>query len=251
LLATIAAVAVVAVAVAARLTGGPGQSHPISSQRISDAADASQLSADAICQTSGPNGTWTITSGGVAVLAPPAATGLPSQSCTDITLPDPAQQSEIQKCAATLQAAQQQIAQEASDVLFDSFMENFIQNNASQWASALTAQGDQGPAAPASSEQVTEAINQVATTNINLANDIQQALIALLNNSFEAPLDCSEGSDGEPNWYTNAFQAMADDQSEADLVNQALNAVAGQVAQWAMEGVSPDGTVSSGNSLSQ
>ncbi|MBV9380385.1 MAG: hypothetical protein JOY82_14910 [Streptosporangiaceae bacterium] len=223
----IAAVAAMAVAIAVAVTlSGAHAPH-----RLAQAADVSQASATALCSTSGPGGTWTISTAGIATLSPagtgPAAPG----PCTNISLPDAGQASAIQQCASALQAAQQQIQQESASVLFSEFMTNLIQNNAGRWASALTSQGYQGPAP--SSQRVSDAINQVSATNSDLDNAVAQALASLLNHSFDTPVDCSAGAESVPNWYSNAFQALADDDTEAQLVNQALNAVAGQLQQWA------------------
>jgi hypothetical protein len=247
--AAVAAVAVVggAVAVAPHLAGHGAAGHA----RVTPAADVAQVTAAAVCSTTGPGGTWVITPGGVATLPPPGTGSIPSQQCGGINLPNPAQSAKIQQCAVTLQEARQQIASESAQVLFSSFMENLIQNNAGQWASELASAGDQGPAAPASSQQVSQAISQVSVTDYNLANSIAQALVSLLNNSFETPLDCPAGPETVPNWYSNAFKALADDDTAAQAVNQALQAVASQVAQWAQEGVSPSGTVTQGGVTSQ
>ncbi len=51
--------------------------------------------------------------------------------------------------------------------------------------------------------------------------------------------------------WCNAFQALADEDTKADLVNQALNAVASQVAQWASQDVPPAGTVQHGSGSMQ
>jgi hypothetical protein len=211
-----AAAVAVAIPVSVRLSDAPAP------QRIAQAADTM---ATALCSTGGPGGQWTISTTATATLLPagtgPAAPG----PCASVSLPDAGQASAIQECATALQAAQQ----EAASVLFSEFMTNLIQNNASRWASALTSQGYQGSTPSAGSQQVTDAINQVADSD----NALAQALADLLNHSFSTTLDCSAGADSVTNWYSNQFQALADDETEANLVNQALNTVARQLAQAA------------------
>ncbi len=95
-------------------------------------------------------------------------------------------------------------------------------------------QGYQGPAPSATSQQVSNAIDQVSATNSDLANAVAQALMGLFNHGFDTPVDCA-AAESDPNWYSNAFQALADDDLPAQLENQALNAVASQIQQWASQ----------------
>jgi hypothetical protein len=226
--AIVAAATAVAIAVSVRLSGAPAP------HRIAQAADVSQASATALCSAAGPGGTWTISTTAIATLSPAGTSPAAAGPCTNISLPDATQAGVIEQCASALQAAQQQFQQETASVLFKEFTTNLIQNNATRWASALASQGYQGPAPSATSQQVSNAIDQVLATNSDLANAVAQALMGLFNHGFDTPVDCF-AAESDPNWYSNAFQALADDDLPAQLENQALNAVASQLQQWASQ----------------
>jgi len=233
-LASVAATMIVAAAIAAR-TSGALTSQAGQSQSIKLSGDSSQGTDGVLCSTTGPEGTWVISTTGIATLTlvPPASPPVP---CASVPLQSGGLSEEIAQCASELAASAQQVSQEAATTLFTSFMKEWIQNNSITWAEALVGSGYRGPAVPATSQEVSDAINSVRQTEYDQSDALVQALVSLANQTTDASFDCS-GDDPVGTWYSNRAQALGEeDEWINDLASNLVDGVAGQIAQWGTQG---------------
>jgi hypothetical protein len=230
----VAATAVVAVGALALCGAGGGTPHS-AMRSIKLSGDSSQGTDGVLCSTTGPEGTWVISTTGIATLTQvPSAS--PPVPCASAPLQSGGLSEEIAQCASELAASAQQVSQEAATTLFTSFMKEWISHNSISWAEALVGSGYQGPAVPATSQEVSDAINSVWQTDYDQSDALVQALVALANQTTDASFDCS-GDDPVGNWYSNQAQALGDnDEQINELASNLVHAIAGQIAQWGTQG---------------
>lgn len=117
---------------------------------------------------------------------------------------------------------------ESREALFSEFAKNLINNDANRWWSFLTAAGYPGKTMPPStSQQVSDALNQISATFYDDSSAFSDALRAMLNNGTDIYTDCTDTT-SEPD--ENAMGNLAEGSSDLYWSNQILSQLASLVA---------------------
>jgi hypothetical protein len=148
---------------------------------------------------------------------------------------------QAQDCQAVIAATEQAMLQESTEKLLSEFLNNLIGNDAQRWSSAVSTAGYQGATPPATSALVSDAVNQVAGINYDAGNSLSEALKSMLDAGTDLTADCGvDPSDEAEQVKDDTLSRLAEQDDGLDWVEQALNQVAGVVAGWSQEGLSPD-----------
>jgi hypothetical protein len=212
----------------AQVYSAPGSA----SAAIGPAADGA--SYQVVCSTTGSDG-------GIWVqIAGPGGTGyLPAGDLSNgggitgrVPVCDPASTTKpaapALSCQQAVAAANQAINQQATNDLFEQFMENLIGNNAQDWGAALAQYGDTANVPAANSGVVIQAIQTASAKDQDITNSLVAALKSVIENGTDINAICVNPGEEIPQQGENdALAYAAQDQNDLDpWLEMALDAVA-------------------------